>query len=177
MSKKRKKDFYDEEDDKTGLGLSSETRNGIYGVVTLGVAILSVLALFGQAGQAGHWFKQITILLFGWGFFLVPFALVLLGISFFKSIHREVNRSAIIGIIFFMLAIMGLFFIWGDSSLNIDQRIVQGGYLGWVLGYVFLKFAGFWASMIVFVLFIVVSILVTLDVSLYRLIFKEKTKQ
>ena len=37
MSKKRKKDFYDEEDDKTGLGLSSETRNGIYGVVTLGV--------------------------------------------------------------------------------------------------------------------------------------------
>ncbi len=66
--------------------ISQETKNSIMGVVSIIIAVLSVLSFFGNAGRAGEIFNSVSKALFGWGFFIVPFAFILLGASFIKSI-------------------------------------------------------------------------------------------
>src|SRR3989344_6100548 len=71
------------------LGLSQETKNGIWGVASLGLAVVSVLAFFGRAGQAGELFSSAAKSLFGWGIFLFVSVLIALNIPVHKLILRK----------------------------------------------------------------------------------------
>ncbi|MFH1769691.1 MAG: DNA translocase FtsK 4TM domain-containing protein [Parcubacteria group bacterium] len=173
--KKKKRKSKDEESEfNFSLGISQETKNGIFGILAIGLAVLAVLALIGRAGDAGNFVSEIITKLFGWGVFLVPLALLLLGVSFLKSIHREVHKGAIVGTVLFMLAFLAMFYIIGGSELEMPARILQGGYLGVALGYPLLKFVGFTASFIIIILILLVSILVVLDISVDSLIMRSR---
>src|SRR3989338_3767940 len=155
--------------------ISQETKNSIMGVGSIIIAVLSILSFFGNAGKAGEVFNTISRSLFGWGFFLVPFAFVLLGASFIKSISRRIYWSAIIGTTLFTLSILAIFFIFGQ--VDFSQRIHQGGYLGVAFGYPLINLVGFTASWVVLIAILFVSLLVALNVPIYRLIEKEEEEE
>lgn len=155
--------------------ISQETRNSILGILSIILAVLSTLSIFGKAGMAGDIFNSISKSLFGWGFFIVPIAFILLGIAFIKSLSRKIYNSAIFGTILFVLAILAIFFIFGD--VNFTERVNQGGYFGIVLGYPLLHFVGFTASWIILIASIIVSLLITLNVPIYRLVKKEEDEE
>lgn len=152
--------------------ISQETKNSIFGVLSVIFAVLSTLSFFGRAGVAGEVFNSISKTLFGWGFFIVPFAFALLGVSFIKSISRKIYTSAVVGTVLFILSILAIFFIFGD--VNFTERVNQGGYLGIVLGLPLLKSVGLTASWIILITSIIVSLLITLNLPLYQLIKKEE---
>ena len=175
LKKKEKTRIKPSKDKVPVFDISQETRNSIMGVAAIIFAVLSVLSFFGKAGRAGEMFNLVSRSLFGWGFFIVPFAFILLGVSFLKSIARKIYLSAILGTSLFTLSILAAFFIFGDATTS--ERISQGGYLGIILGIPLLNMVGFTASWVILLAALLVSVLVTLNVSVYKLVNKEEGEE
>ncbi len=162
--------------DKTpAFDISQETKNSIFGVLSIILAILSTLSIFGRAGAAGGVFNSISKAMFGWGFFIVPFAFALLGVAFIKSISRKIYTSAVFGTVLFVLAVLAIFFIFGE--VNFTERVHQGGYLGIILGFPLLKSVGFTASWVILIAALVISLLMALNVPIYRLVKNEEQER
>lgn len=155
--------------------ISQETKNSILGVGAIILAILSVLSFFDKAGQGGEIFNLVSRSLFGWGFFIIPVAFLLLGVSFIKSLSRRIYWSAVVGTILFTLSILAIFYIFGE--VDFSQRVHQGGYLGVILGFPLVEVTGFTASWIILLATLLVSLLIALNVPIYRLINKEEEEK
>lgn len=155
--------------------ISQETKNSIMGIGSIILAILSVLSFFGSAGKAGEIFDIVSRALFGWGFFIVPFAFALLGASFIKSLSRRIYWSAVIGTILFTLSILAIFFIFGE--VDFSQRVHQGGYLGVVLGMPLMSTVGFTAAWVILMALLLISLLISLNVPIYRLMKKDEEEK
>ncbi len=152
--------------------ISQETKNSIMGVASIIVGVLSILSFFGNAGKAGEIFDMVSRALFGWGFFIVPVAFILLGASFIKSLSRRIYWSAVVGTVLFTLSILAIFFIFGE--VDFPQRVLQGGYLGVVLGFPLINVVGFTASWVILIAALLISLLIALNVPIYRLMNKEE---
>lgn len=155
--------------------ISQETRNSVMGVASIIVAVLSVLSFFGSAGKAGEIFNTTARALFGWGFFIIPFTFLLLGVSFIKSLSRRIYWSAVVGTTLFTLSILAIFFIFGE--VDFSYRLEQGGYLGVILGFPLMESVGFTASWIILVAALLISLLIALNVPIYRLLNKEEEQK
>lgn len=152
--------------------ISQETKNSIWGIVSFILAVLAVLSFAGRAGWAGEGFNIFARSLFGWGFFIIPVAFVLLGVSFIKSISRRIYFSAVFGTLLFVLAVLAIFYIFGNG--NFEARLTQGGYLGVVLGFPLLTSVGFGASLVILLATVVIALLVSLNVPIYGLMAKKE---
>ncbi len=173
--KKKDKQGKHEEEKKSKFDISQETKNSIWGIGSFILAVLSILAFIGKAGVAGEGFNIFARSLFGWGFFIVPVAFIILGFSFIKSISRNIYHSAVFGTLLFVGSILGTFYIFGNG--NFDTRLIQGGYLGVIFGAPLLSSVGFGASLIILLALIVIALLVSLNVPLYRLISKKDEEE
>src|SRR3989344_8601208 len=93
--------------------ISQETKNSIWGILSFSLAILSILSFAGKAGTAGTLFALAARSLFGWGFFIIPVAFIILGASFIKSISRQIYHSAVFGTALFVFSFLALFYVFG----------------------------------------------------------------
>lgn len=155
--------------------ISQETRNSVMGVASIIIAVLSILSFFGNAGKAGEVFNTASRALFGWGFFIVPFTFLLLGVSFIKSLSRRIYWSAVVGTTLFTLSILAIFFIFGE--VDFSYRLEQGGYLGVILGFPLMESVGFTASWVILIAALLISLLIALNVPIYRLLNKEEEQK
>ncbi len=169
-TKKSRKTKKIKDEEQETLGLSRETKNGIWGVVSLGLVVVTTLAFFDKAGRAGELFATTAKSFFGWGIFLIPLALLMLGIAFLKSISRKIYSSAIIGTVLFVLSFLAVFSIIGKEELVL--RVHQGGYLGLIIGFPLFKAVGFTSSFIILVILIFVSVLVALNIPVHKLFLR-----
>lgn len=174
--KNRKNKEEDEENYKKGSRISPETQNSIFAVASFALAVLTVLSFSGKGGQVGDQFSSFAHILFGWGFFIIPIAFLLLGISSLKFYSRNTRLPSILGISVFVLAILGIFFIVG-SEPELLKRASQSGYLGLILGYPLFKFFGFTSSLVILLAAIFISFLVSMDIPLHYLIFKKEKEE
>src|SRR3989344_2890334 len=175
MPKPKKKDIKPEKklrkaarDETPKFDIAQETKNSILGIGAFILAILSILSFTCSAGKAGDVFDVFARSLFGWGFFIVPIAFIILGMAFIKSISRKIYNSAMFGTGLFVLSILAIFFVFGDKGF--DGRVTQGGYLGIILGFPLVNLVGFTASMIILPSLMLISLLVALNVSISGLI-------
>ncbi len=152
--------------------ISQETKNSIWGILSFSLAVLAVLSFAGKAGGAGELFAVAVKSLFGWGFFVVPIAFVILGASFIKSISRRIYHSAVFGTALFVFSFLALFYVFGGGDF--DTRLLQGGYFGVILGFPLLYSLGFWASLLILLVLMVISFLVALDVPIHTLFVRNK---
>jgi len=175
--KKKKGKKRDEEEGGSGfsIGVSQETRNSIAGIFCFLVVIVAILAFVGKAGTAGAYLNVLAHTLFGWGFFIIPVAFAMLGVAFIKSIHRQIATSALLGTLLFVLSVLGVFYSIGEGDGA--QRLVQSGYLGLGLGWPLFTFLGFWATLVILVGLVVVSVLLTLDVPIYQLFMRSTPEE
>ena len=155
---------------KFDLGLAQETTNGIWGVASFALAVVTALAFFHKAGPAGEYFNEFAKMLFGWGIPLIPIAFVLIGIAFFKSISRQIYSSLWLGISLFLLSLLAIFYIFGGSATGLQY----GGYLGLILGYPFSHLLGFIASLIILVVLVAISVIVVLDIPIHTIFFRNE---
>ena len=153
--------------------LHSETKKGILVVVCFSAALISLLSFFGGAGIFGRYFLKISQLLFGKGFFLISVAFVLVSIAVLiprfnlSGRGRPVYRTILIGVVFFVLSILGIFQVFAFPSGGGFENTGQGGgYLGLVIAYPLITYLGFWASLVVFLSVLVISIIVTFNISI-----------
>jgi S-DNA-T family DNA segregation ATPase FtsK/SpoIIIE len=155
--------------------ISQETKNSIWGILSFSLAVLAVLSFAGKAGGAGELFAVAVKSLFGWGFFIVPVAFVILGASFLKSISRQIYHSAVFGTTLFVFSFLALFYVFGGGDF--DARLLQGGYFGVILGFPLLYSLGFWASLLILLVLMVIAFLVALDVPIHTLFMRNKDEK
>ena len=165
MSKNNK--LKKKKDKKKRSALAADTKRSIVAVICFSLALISILSFFSLAGIFGRTFLSIASLLFGKGVFLVPFGLALAGLALIIP-HKFSPRSAekrrhvyaftFLGVGIFIISILSLFHIFGSA----------GGYLGMILGATGQKILGFWGSLVVFLAMLVISTLVTFNISLKK---------
>jgi len=148
--------------------LHSETKKGIFAIVCFALAILSFLSFFNASGLFGEYFLKISKMFFGKGFFLVSLSFILIGVAIilprFNLTGRKTHiyRTVFIGIILFIISVLGAFYVFGKQDID------SGGYLGLILGYPMFKYLGFWASLVTLFSLLIISILITFNVSFIK---------
>jgi len=145
--------------------LHSETKKGIFAIVCFALAILSFLSFFSGAGVFGEYLLKASKMFFGKGFFLVSVSFVLIGLAIilprFSLTGKKspVYKTIFIGIVLLILSVLGAFYIFGK------QDAYSGGYLGLIFGYPMFKYLGFWASLVSLLALLIISILITFNIS------------
>jgi len=153
MSKKgklKKKDIREEEK----RGLHPDTKASILAVVFLGLAIILFLSGFGWAGPIGEYIYLGLETLLGWGYYLIPTALVLIGINALTKNKQFLATPTIVGAIFFVLSGLGILDIMSEGA---------GGLAGTILGSLESLF-GKGASLIINLTILAAAVLATLNV-------------
>lgn len=183
MARKRNQNEYNfPQFKRPQLNLKKETRKGVAIVIFLVLAILFTLSLANLAGPAGVVANQVLKLAFGWVTYLVPLIFLSVAIALFKQSPEEesstVSTHAYVGAVLLTLTLTGLLHLWvirGDVSIAFDlvKQGQGGGYLGILTSYPLMHFIGFVASFVVLFAGILVSFLITFNVSFFGL-FKKK---
>ncbi len=153
----RKKKNYNS-NEKLGFwgALKKETFEGISAIVFILIAIFLLLSPIGKGGFLGeHIYKWLTWA-FGIGYYLIPIILIILGISFIKSLSHNLAWPKIIGGILMMTAGLGL----------IDLIVSKGGIVGAFINKPLLNLFGTWMVAIGHVAVLIIATLIIFDLSL-----------
>lgn len=150
----RKKKVKDEESFLTAL--KKETAEGITAIVFIIVAIFLFLSPAGKAGVIGDFTYKGLAWLFGIGYYLIPVILLILGISFIKSLSHNMAWPKLVGATLMFITGLGL----------IDLLVSRGGTVGWVINFPLLKLFGTTMAYVVHIGVLIISVLIIFDLSL-----------
>ena len=157
---------------KSKLDLADETKKGIIAVLVFVLALLAILSIFSGANTPHnflYYFFKIGVAIFGSaGYFLLPIALILLGVAMLLSLHEDIYGTPFIGIGIFLIALLGIFQLVLTGHLGIDGN--GGGYIGFAIVWPMLRAVGIYASYIILLALVLISILITFNISLIGLI-------
>jgi len=145
------------------LDLADETKKGIIAIFLFVFALIAVLSFFNLAGAAGQYIYKFCGLLFGWGYWLLPISLTFAGVAILRSLHEDVYGTSFFGAGLFVFSFLGLLQMFLAGRIEAGRG---GGYLGLVLAYPFLKFFGIYVSIIFLIALIIISLLITFNISL-----------
>ncbi len=139
--------------------LKEETVHGVIAIVFFILAVFFLMAAIEKgdstmAGPVGKYLFQIFHYLLGVGYYLLPLILVMLGVSFWKTLERKVHFSKIAGGLLFLLACLGLISLISDTS---------GGMVGDLIAHPFLALFAFWTSAIILAGLIIISYFIIFD--------------
>jgi S-DNA-T family DNA segregation ATPase FtsK/SpoIIIE len=140
--------------------LAQETRDSIVAIVALVAAVLSIMAWVGVAGRVGEWAYSLFSLLLGRGYFLLPVSLLLVSAALLFSIKQKFVSLPLIGAGIFLVSSLAL------SDVIFGMR--TGGLVGEYTSKPMLYFFDSFASGVIFVSLIIISMLVTFNASLRR---------
>jgi S-DNA-T family DNA segregation ATPase FtsK/SpoIIIE len=132
------------------FSLPEEIKKWLWGSLLFLGAVIVVLSFFEKAGIVGEWLMLILSFLLGQSIFLIPLALVLGGVAFLNSEEKINYRLISLAVLVLILGVSGLL-----ATLYPESN--QGGKIGFLLSYPFLKLFGKIVSEITFVLVIFVS--------------------
>ncbi|PIS42529.1 MAG: cell division protein FtsK [Candidatus Kerfeldbacteria bacterium CG08_land_8_20_14_0_20_40_16] len=152
--------------------LNPETRRGIIIVLLFLVAILSILSFFDLAGSVGEFLKNILLVVFGWGAYLFPIILIAIGYLLIFPEKYSIKLSNYLGIFLLYLSFSGILhlFISQDKAVSAIGEGRGGGYFGLVVSLPLLKIMGIWATAVVLIALLFISLLIVFSTSLNRII-------
>ena len=142
--------------------LKEETRYSIWGIGFLVLGILIALSIFKMAGVVGNFIYSVFSSFLGFGYYILPILLAVVGISFMRKERLQVAKvHAIWGLVTLLssLAIMDIASNGNGQSLN----IIFGGYLGSIISWPFLKLFGIYAGILILGALLIISLIVLCD--------------
>lgn len=147
---------------KSKIELKDETRQSIWGVVLLVLGFFVLLSIFKMAGVAGEYFFNIFSKFLGFGFYILPVLLVIVGISFMKNGRPQVARLHAITSILVLLSTLGIMDI-AVNGAGASTNIILGGYLGVISSFPFVKLFGIYAGILILGAILIVSLIMLFD--------------
>ncbi|MBX4186764.1 MAG: DNA translocase FtsK [Candidatus Doudnabacteria bacterium] len=157
------------------LNLKKDTRKGLAVVLFVVLAVIFTLSLANLAGPFGSIANQVLKLAFGWVAYVVPLIFLCVAIALFRQDPDEesntVSTHAYVGAVLLTLTLTGLLHLLViHNDITVAFQLVKdgrgGGYLGVLTSYPLMQFMGFVASLVILLAGIVVSLLVTFNVSI-----------
>jgi S-DNA-T family DNA segregation ATPase FtsK/SpoIIIE len=156
MSVKKEEKAFSEE---KKFQLKTQTKHGIAAIIFFVFALFFSMSAFELTGVAGSFLYTKLHYLLGFGYFLLPALLVLLGYSFLKSETPNIGLGNTIGGVLFLLSSEGLIDIASSPSHS-------GGLVGKILSIPFVSLFDVYASAIFLGAILIISILIIFDTSM-----------
>ncbi|MEK7134976.1 MAG: DNA translocase FtsK 4TM domain-containing protein, partial [Patescibacteria group bacterium] len=138
--------------------LEDQTKKAILAIIFFSFAVIISLSIWHLAGPFGEMVFRGFNYLFGWGYFALPVVFLMMAFEFLKSRRRHI----------YFATIFGAFLLFG-STLGILEMSFSNNYAG-LIGYITAlslnKIFGFWASLVLLISFIFISLVMTLNIPL-----------
>ena len=188
MARKKQKDPENEGGyRRPQLNLRKDTQRGLAVIVFVVLSILFTLSLIDIAGPFGEIANRVTRLTFGWMAYGVPLIFLLVATALMKQDDKNnekenntVSTHAYVGAVFLTLSLTGLLHLivirtdFTQAFARVKEG-VGGGYLGLFTSYPLIQLMGFVASLVVILAAVVISLVVTFNVSILDL-FRPRQK-
>lgn len=171
-TKRNRTDEFDEDaaDDESVsflLSLHKDAGRSIAAVVLLTLGILFALGFFRNAGIIGVFFDRSAGMALGWGKWIFPFILFLSAVFLFR--RKTSSRSDLIklgGLTIAFLSVLGLFHFFQNGDLEtVATKGQGGGYVGFLLAWMFLTLAGKIGGAVMFIALFLVGMIAAFNVS------------
>ncbi len=160
--------------------IRGSVKKNITAIILIMMALIFFLSLFGLAGMAGEKFNEMLNTLFGYGKYVFPFVMIILGIFYFKKMKSIRYTLATVGAIIFLFMFLGLVHIFNDfdQMIEVAKDGKGGGYVGLISAYVLTKFLGKIASVVILigVMFIGIMLLFNAPIHPFFEWLKEKIR-
>lgn len=137
--------------------LKPEILQGIIAVACFVLAIIFLLAAGGKAGVVGTMTYSFLTEFFGIGYFLLPLLLIMLGITFFRSLDAKFEGIKLAGALIFFAAGLGM--------IDIIARM-HAGVVGHYISAPLVKLFDIYASSLILIGLLVISTIVVLEAEL-----------
>lgn len=146
------------------MELKEEARYSIWGIGFIVFAIIMLLSVFEMGGVVGSFVYKGLSTFFGFGYYILPVLLAVVGFSFLKKQRPQIARyHAIFGALtlFSSLGIMDIAANGKGESLN----ITYGGILGSLISWPFLKLFGIYAGVLLLGSILIISLIILFNES------------
>ena len=148
----------------------------IVGVVMALVGLLTLLSLFSanNGSLTGYWIQALKSI-FGWGVYILPIGLILLGLWLVaRNVDRlpALNIERIVGIVLLFVGLLVAFHGIDGTTETALQRASEGtggGYIGAILEKGLVDGVGLAATVVIVVAWLVIALAMTLDLSMQEM--------
>ncbi len=162
IKKEQKKKKLDDEFEEKESYLKTETTQGILAILFFVLGIFFILSGFQKSGKVGLIVFKIFEKLFGYGFWLIPLIFILLSASFFNSLKKKLALTHSIGGLLFFVSTLSILNIFTEKMSGLGK----GGFIGGFISTPLTSLFDIYASVIILLSFIVISILIMFDIPL-----------
>lgn len=138
--------------------LEAQTKKAILAILFFGFAIIISLSIWHKAGPFGELVFRVFNYLFGWGYFVLPAVFLMMAFEFLKSRRKHIYFATIFGAFLLFISILGIVEL--SSSNNYT------GLIGYIAALSLSKIFGFWASLVLLISFVFISLIMTLNIPL-----------
>lgn len=148
--------------------LDPETIRSILAIILIIVGFILLLSEFGGAGVFGAFLIKVLRIVFGYLVFVIPLILIVFGIAFLFPQRFVLRAPTVLGtaVSLIVLAAIIHLFILPESSFKVAGDGGGGGFIGFLISYIFLSIFNFWASLIILIGLLIIALLIALNVSL-----------
>jgi S-DNA-T family DNA segregation ATPase FtsK/SpoIIIE len=167
-NRKKNKKLLEKERMPGRLVLPEETKKLIWGTLMFLIAIIVALSFFNLSGVAGSKILAGLYFLIGKTVFLFPLILILGSLVFFSTKYQKFLFPLLLAIFIFILGVSGIF----ESLIGLKQ----GGVLGYLVSWPFLKFFGSLVTNIIFGTVIIIASIIFWQLLCLPKIREEKAK-
>ncbi len=155
---KERKDRNWEESKKTKKGnLKDETFQSIIAILLFVLAFVFLMGAFGKSGFLGDKLFNGFSYLFGFGYYLIPLMLLLLGFAFIKDFEKKISLYKLGAGLLCFISALTLLDEWFEG---------KGGKIGGLLSKPMLALLGSFSSNVILLAFVLISVLVIFDTHL-----------
>lgn len=138
--------------------LEDQTKKAILAILFFSFAVIILLSIWQKAGPFGEFVYKIFNYLFGWGYFILPAVFLMMAYEFLKSRRDHIYFATIFGAFLLLISILGIFELYTSAG--------NTGTIGYIVALSLNKIFGFWASLVLLIALIFISLLMALNIPL-----------
>ena len=138
--------------------LEDQTKKAILAILFFSFAIIILLSIWHKAGPFGELVFRSFNYLFGWGYFVLPLVFLMMAFEFLKSRRKHIYFATIFGAFLLFISILGI--------LEMSFSNNYAGLAGYVVAVSLNKIFGFWASLVLLISFVFISLVMALNIPL-----------
>lgn len=152
------------------FSLDPEIAKEVLAIIILIVVVFSLFSILKIGGSLGQLWYSILRLAFGWTTIFLTLTLGFLGYGLLSGKY-QIKASNILGIFLFILSLSGIFHLFysSDLALKLAKTGKGGGFLGYYLASFLKPLLSVWASLILLLGILTISILITFNLSIKKL--------
>lgn len=153
---------------KIRWSLDPETWRSIIAVLLVIIGFILLLSIFGGAGALGDFVLRVLRIITGYLVLILPLFFLAFGIALFFPQRFALRAPTFLGTAIFIVILASIIqlFVPLENSFKVAQSGGGGGMIGFFFSYIFLYVFNFWATLIIFLGILIISVLIALNVSL-----------